>query len=138
MQTKFIKFKKFEVENVWPLARDLIHLACKTNGAFAADDIKDLCKQGAMQLWLVVDETDEVLATVVTELRNYPNFKVCDARIVTGRHMEKWQHHVEDLEIWAKAKGCKKMELFARPGWERVMKPKGYVKTHVQIEKDLL
>ena len=45
--------------------------------------------------------------------------------------------YVEDLEAWAKDQGCKKMELFARPGWEKVMKPKGYKKTHVQIEKEL-
>ena len=76
METKFIKFTKFEVEKVWPLAKDLVRLACETNGAFDVDDIKDMCKQGAMQLWLVIDETDEVLATVVTELRSYPNYKV--------------------------------------------------------------
>ena len=137
MQTKFINFKKFEIENVWPLARDLVQLACDTNGAFDAEDIKALCKQGAMQLWLVLGENDEVLATVVTELRIYPNYKVCDARIVTGRDMHKWQHHVKDLETWAKGKGCKKIELFARPGWEKIMKPKGYAKSHVQLEKEL-
>ena len=100
MQTKFINFKKFEIENVWPLARDLVQLACDTNGAFDAEDIKALCKQGAMQLWLVL-------------------------------------HHVKDLETWAKGKGCKKMELFARPGWSKLMKTKGYEKTHVQLEKEL-
>tara|TARA_R110000764_G_scaffold65594_3_gene137262 strand:- start:219 stop:632 length:414 start_codon:yes stop_codon:yes gene_type:complete len=137
MQTKFIKFTKFEVDKIWPLARDLIQKACDTNGAFNAEDIKEKCKQGSMQLWLVVDETDKVLATVVTEIRTYPNYKVCDARIVTGIQMSRWHHHVEDLEAWAKEEGCKKMELFARPGWEKVMKPKGYLKTHVQIEKAL-
>ena len=137
MQTKFIKFNKFEVENIWPLAKDLVQLACDTNGAFNADDIKDLCKQGAMQLWLVVSDSDTVLATVVTEIRRYSNYKVCDARIVTGKQMNLWVHHVDDLEAWARKEGCIKMELFARPGWEKVMKPKGYVKTHVQIEKEL-
>ena len=44
MQTKFIKFTKFEVEKIWPLARDLVQLACETNGAFDVDDIKDMCK----------------------------------------------------------------------------------------------
>ena len=29
------------------------------------------------------------------------------------------------------------MELYARPGWERVLKPKGYVKTHVQLDKEI-
>ena len=30
------------------------------------------------------------------------------------------------------------MELYARPGWERVLKPKGYVKTHVQLDKEII
>ncbi len=137
MQTKFIKFTKHEVDKIWPLAKDLVQLACDTNGAFDANDIKEFCKQGAMQLWLVVSDSDTVLATVVTEIRSYPNYKVCDARIVTGKQLDKWHHHVTDLETWAKDQGCRKIELFARPGWEKVMKPKGYVKTHVQIEKEL-
>jgi hypothetical protein len=29
------------------------------------------------------------------------------------------------------------MEIFARPGWERILKSKGFTKTHVQIEKPL-
>ena len=137
MDTEFIKFSKFEVDKVWPLARDLVQSACETNDSFDAEDIKEFCKQGAMQLWLVVSDFDTVLATVVTEVRNYPNYKVCDARIVTGQKMKLWIHHLADLEKWAKDQGCKKMELFARPGWEKIMKKKGYKKTHVQIEKEL-
>ena len=90
MQTKFIKFTKHEVDKIWPLAKDLVQLACDTNGAFNADDIKEFCKQGAMQLWLVVSDSDTVLATVVTEIRSYPNYKVCDARIVTGKQLDPW------------------------------------------------
>ena len=137
-ELNLLNLKKFEVENVWSLARDLVQLACETNGAFDADDIKDLCKQGAMQLWLVIDETDEVLATVVTELRSYPNYKVCDARIVTGRHMSRWHHHVADLETWAKAKGCKKNGVVCKTRMgESYETKKGYAKSHVQLEKDL-
>jgi hypothetical protein len=33
--------------------------------------------------------------------------------------------------------GCKKMEIFTRPGWEKILKRKGFVKTHVQLEKPL-
>jgi hypothetical protein len=29
------------------------------------------------------------------------------------------------------------MEIFTRPGWERILKYKGFVKTHVQLEKPL-
>jgi hypothetical protein len=29
------------------------------------------------------------------------------------------------------------MELFTRPGWERILKKKQFKKTHVQLEKTL-
>jgi hypothetical protein len=29
------------------------------------------------------------------------------------------------------------MEIFTRPGWEKLLKHKGFVKTHVQLEKVL-
>ena len=29
------------------------------------------------------------------------------------------------------------MELFARPGWEKIMKNKNYKRTHVVLEKQL-
>jgi N-acyl-L-homoserine lactone synthetase len=38
---------------------------------------------------------------------------------------------------WAKLNNCKKMEIFTRPGWERILKHKGFIKTHVQLEKNL-
>jgi len=29
------------------------------------------------------------------------------------------------------------MEIFTRPGWEKILKHKGFIKTHVQLEKAL-
>ena len=78
MQTKFIKFTKFEVEKVWPLAKDLVQLACETNGAFDVNDIKDMCKEGAMQLWLVIDETDKVDTQIDTYVSTDGLLKLID------------------------------------------------------------
>jgi N-acyl-L-homoserine lactone synthetase len=64
-------------------------------------------------------------------------FKVCDLRITTGEQFERWYDYMDNICEWAKANGCAKMEIFARPGWERILKSKGFTKTHVQIEKPL-
>ena len=137
MQTNIVRFTRNDVNKVWPLAVEMIQRACDTNGGFEAEDILDACKRGIFQLWLITDDQQKVYASVVTELRDYPNFKVCDIKITTGEMYEKWFNHIDDIATWAKRQGCKKMEIFARPGWERVLKHKGYVKTHVQIEKEL-
>ena len=137
MQTKIVLFNRNDVEKVWPLAVEMIQLACDTNGGFDAKDVLAACKKGTFQLWLIVGDNDKVYASVVTEVRNYPKIKVCDIKITTGVMYKRWFHHIDDIAAWAKRQGCKKMEVFARPGWERVLKHKGYVKTHVQIEKEL-
>jgi hypothetical protein len=43
--------------------------------------IKEYCKQGKMQLWVVITETNEVLCVCVTEIRsNILMYSVCDTK----------------------------------------------------------
>ena len=80
MTTKLIQFNKEEVDKVWPLAKELVHKACIRAGGFISEEhIKEHCKNGTMQLWLAVTDTNEILCVGVTEIREYPNYKVCDA-----------------------------------------------------------
>ena len=44
---------------------------------------------------------------------------------------------VDKVAEWAKEQGCKKMEIFSRPGYVPLFKQKGYVATHIQVEKEL-
>tara|TARA_S200002703_G_C3695710_1_gene213645 strand:- start:299 stop:712 length:414 start_codon:yes stop_codon:yes gene_type:complete len=137
MKTELVNFNKDEVVKVWPLAKSFIEKACKTNGGFNAEHILEYLKEGKMQLWMAVKPNNKVICCCVTEVRQYPNFKVCDLRITTGEQFEKWVGFMDDICDWAKSIGCKKMEVFARPGWERILKNYGYKKTHVQIEREL-
>ena len=138
MKTELIKFNKEEIEGVWNLAKDLVHKACIRAGGFVDEKhIKEFCKQGTMQLWLVVNESNNVLCVCVTEIREYPNYKVCDTKIVTGKDYKKWFHYVDEIAKWAKTQGCKKMEIFSRPGYVPMFKARGYKATHVQVEKNL-
>ena len=138
MQTELVNFTKDQVEKVWPLAEKLVDAACKEHGGYDATDILEFLKGGHMQLWMAIDgEDNKVICVCVTEIRQYPNFKVCDLRITTGEQYERWFGYMDQICKWAKSEGCKKMEVFARPGWERILKSRGFSKTHVQLEKEL-
>ena len=119
MKTNLIQFSKEEIDKVWPLAKELVHKACIRAGGFTSEEhIKEHCKKG-------------------TEIRDYPNYKVCDAKIVTGKRYKEWFDQIDKVAEWAKEQGCKKMEIFSRPGYVPLFKQKGYVATHVQVEKNL-
>jgi hypothetical protein len=138
MKTELVNFTKEQVEKVWPLAETLVAKACETNGGYDAKHILEFLKSGHMQLWMAVDgKSNKVICVCVTEIRKYPNHKVCDLRITTGEQFERWVGFMDQICEWARSNGCKKMEIFARPGWERILKQRGFNKTHVQLEKDL-
>jgi hypothetical protein len=140
MQTKteLIQFTKEEIDGIWNLVKNLIRKACIRAGGFVNEEhIKEYCKQGEMQLWVVITETNEVLCVCVTEIRKYPNYSVCDTKIVTGKRYKEWFDYVDKISEWAKEQGCKKMEIFSRPGYVSMFKEKGYSATHVQVEKEL-
>ena len=138
VKNQLIQFSKEEVTKVWPLAKELVQKACIRAGGFIDEKhIKEFCEKGTMQLWLVVGENNEVFCVCVTEVRKYPNYKVCDTKIVTGKDYKNWFNYVDTIAEWAKKEGCRKMEIFARPGYVKMFKEKGYKATHVQVEKEL-
>jgi hypothetical protein len=73
----------------------------------------------------------------ITEIIQRPLIKCCHISIMTGHHREKWQHLIKDIEVWAALNNCDKMELIARPGWEKILKNFKYSKSHVLLEKPL-
>jgi hypothetical protein len=93
---------------------------------------KELCNFG---LWL--QKLTKFFASVLQKLGKYPNYSVCDTKIVTGKQYKEWFHYVDKIAEWAKDQGCKKMEIFARPGYVPMFKERGYLATHVQVEKKL-
>ena len=126
-----------EVDKVWIFVKDYIQNALDRSGGYADHEhIKDQIKKNLMQLWVVWSEKDKkVYAVGVTELKQYPKYKTINFRILTGEKKDEWVKFLEPIELWAKQEGVDKMEFYARPGWERFLKNKGYVKTHVQLDK---
>ena len=126
-----------EVDKIWILVKDHIQDALNRSGGYADHEhIKDQIKKNLMQLWVAWSEEDQKLYAVgVTELKEYPKYKTMNFRILTGERMDLWVQYLEPKEQWAKQQGVDKMEFYARPGWERFLKNKGYVKSHIQLDK---
>lgn len=135
-----VQIPKENIETVWNLVDDSITKALKFSGQhFNTSDINDACLSGDNQLWLVWDEDaeDKLRGVVVTRIIIRPNSKVANIFICTGKQRKLWQDRLHDIEKWAKDNKCTHCETYARPGWSKLLKQKGYKITHYLLEKKL-
>lgn len=106
-----------------------------SQGSFDPPFILETIRSGFMQPW-VVKKDEKIIAVWLTEIRKTA-VKEFVMIVATGQEMKEWADFLPSLEKYAIANGCKKMVGVARPGWEKILKPSGYKKTHVQMEKFL-
>ena len=123
-------------EIVWPLAEANVRKAVERgDGLITIESHRDAVLDGRRQLWLVWDETceEKCVAAFVTEIINGHFFMwACG-----GGRMKDWLHLAQDgLERWARARGCKGMQFWGRPGWTEVLAALGYKKTLVAMNKE--
>lgn len=111
--------------------------AAGSNGKFLVIDITQLLLKEEWRLW-TARENGRIKAVLITHFVSYPRLKCCELMAAVGVDREaNMLPFMADIEAWAKTAGCKLMQPIARPGWERVLKPLGFVKTHVMLEKRL-
>ncbi len=126
------------IPDIWPTIRERVASCCgRSGGKYEPVDVLLNFLGGRMELWLVLDEADAIQALVITEIVAYPRIRVCKLLACTGEGAPQWLDLIEKIEAWAKARGCGAMEPICRAGWERRLKPLGYRKTHVVLEKSL-
>jgi hypothetical protein len=137
MSTALLAVPAERLSEVAAGAMPLIKAMCEgSNGKYAPADVLRALAARDFQLWLARGRGGNE-AAAVTEIVDYPQKRVCRLIGAVGRDMSNWIGHLAALETWAKAQGCSAMEPVARPGWERVLKGRGYRKTHVHLEKEL-
>lgn len=121
----------------WPEIEPFINaLAANGSGRYKTLDYVRAIAERDMQLWAALDDGN-VLAIMLSEMRTYPNAKVARLIGVNGGDMAEWVGHMPQVERWAKIQGASVLEACAPVGWERVLKPYGFKKTHVVLEKPL-
>ena len=125
------------VNKVWKIVKiDIANSLSRSNGYAKQEHIKNWILENKMQLWILWDSKDKkYYGVVVTEIIQRPLQRCLNIKIMTGNHREKWQHLVKQIEDFAWQNNCDLLELVARPGWKRVLKPFGYKESHVLLEK---
>ena len=127
-------------DEVWGVVKnDIANALTRSNGYALSDHIKKWIKETKMQLWILWDSEAEkqnkYYGVVVTEVIQRPLQRCLNIKIMIGRHREKWQHLIKNIEDFAWKQNCDLLELVARPGWKKVLKPFGYTESHVLLEK---
>ena len=124
--------------DAWPHVAPLVALACaRSSGKFEAPDVARAVAESRFQLWVGIDDAGALRVMLLTRLLPYPRLTACELIACVGDDRGAWERLLDDIEAWAKANGAALMQPIARPGWERVLAPRGYRKTHVMLEKVL-
>jgi hypothetical protein len=124
--------------HAWIEAAPLIEKALK----FASDklDIVDVFERlstGRYSLW-VVTEGETIVVAMITEVMDYPAKRTLGVPFCGGHvgTIDKWLPDIlTALDAHARHNGCQSVEVWGRPGWERLLKD--YHKRYVCLEKDL-
>lgn len=121
---------------LWPAVEPLVARALShADGRYGPADVLERLLEGDQQLWVWSSADGRVRATCVTEIVRYPLSKRCNLFLAAGEGMSAWIGALAAIEEWARAQGCDAIDCQGRAGWERVLP--GYVKTHVNLKKDL-
>ena len=128
------------VNETWGLVKtDIANALNRSNGYALADHIKKWILESKMQLWILWDaegnKDSKYYGVVVTEIIQRPLQRCLNIKIMIGKHREKWQHLIKHIEDFAWINNCDLLELVARPGWKKILKPFGYTESHVLLEK---
>ena len=137
---KLVPIPKENINSVWHHCKGLIANAlARSNGYANENHFKEWIKENKMQLWFLWDSEqdvqDRMYGVVITEVIQRPLQRCLNIKIMTGKHRNKWQHLIKHIEEFAWQNNCDLLELVARPGWKRVLKPFGYKESHVLLEK---
>lgn len=126
------------VTNFWRFAEPYIKRALDhTSGQLAAADIRALCEERAVQLWLI-SHGSRVVGAATTEIVVYPRRKHCRVITLAGSDFDNWIEMADTMICeWAISQDCKAVESFVRKGIVQKMNYLGYRHKYSVIVKEL-
>src|SRR5262249_44067694 len=100
-------------------------------------DIEREILSGDALLWIAVNEgsATTIEAVASTRLQQTDAGKVCVITACAGINMSRWLPLVAGIEAYARDESCKRVRIFGREGWLRVLD--GYSQTNVVLDKQL-
>lgn len=127
------------VARVWPQAGPLLAMAAEVSlGRYLPEDVRKDIESGEGALWAVYDG-DEIIAATSVSLKDYPRLRALVVHWIGGDRLAEWQGAMDDLFVRiARQCGAAKIEFIGRKGWDRIVRPYGYVPVFVCFEKAVL
>jgi len=122
---------------VWPQVQDLfIENISLWRDYYSIEDFPQLFYAGKLQLW-VMNDADDFILVMITSLQEFPQMKTLTLNWVFGSEFQSALPFLDYVEKWAQEQGVKKSFVFGREGFLRLLRPHGYVKKAVALEKDI-
>lgn len=116
----------------WPHVRGALRVAMERTDLGSIDELESDVLAGRQLLWLAWHD-GQIMASATTHLVKPNEDKVCVLTACAGHNRETWLPLFAKIEQYARAEGAKKMRIFGRKGWQRVLD--GYQVEHVVLEK---
>ncbi len=106
---------------------------------YTLEDIRKELVKGRLQFWSMDERYEqEPFLGFITGIETYT--QKCALRIIWlggERFAEASKVMLDVVEAWARTLSCKNIEIVGRGGFERLLKPYGYKRTHVILTKEL-
>jgi hypothetical protein len=118
----------------WQVSKLLEKATARSSGTYVPIDVLREAFAGAVGIWFIEDENDDLIAVAVAGVRQFPQKRVLQISFVAGRRLaEWWPIFVEEMDRLARASQCAAIYSYGRPGWIRFWKARG-VAQHVTSE----
>lgn len=126
-----------EVVTIWPEVAPLIQKAIdRSQGEMTVEDVAKFIAERDMQLW-VAEKNGRVSAAFVTSIANHPRLRVLRIVLCGGEGLGEWRDAAQaQFEKFAKANGCRQLDIIGRRGWGRALE--GWQEAYVVFRRDII
>lgn len=108
----------------------------RSHGRWTMETLFNAVATGRQQLWIVLDENDNIDGVATTEIINYPNRKMLAIQYLGGEGLGFWANQIlEVFNSWARDNKCKGIEATARKGFWKWLKHDGFDEAYTVFEK---
>jgi hypothetical protein len=108
-----------EVARCWPIIEPMLKRATDRIRGYEPIDILQLVMVGRQSMFLV-RERGQIIAVIVTEMRQFPRCRVLEIPFIAGTGLRRWSQLMLDaVDAQALALGCVDICGWGRKGWSR-------------------
>tara|TARA_R110002167_G_scaffold1385_3_gene6326 strand:- start:844 stop:1293 length:450 start_codon:yes stop_codon:yes gene_type:complete len=113
--------------------------AARSNGRFRGSDFWEMVADGTNQLWLTVDDEENIIGATTTSIYANRNLSVMEIIAHGGTSLDNTHlsEVMNSLEEFAVENDCDVIRIVGRHGWKKVLDKYGYKEEHIVLEKEL-